>query len=168
MFYQSFYKIKFYKMKLILFVQALPTTSDKVNKQNALDRCPFERHRNIKLEKDIVADENTSNSKNDHLNIPPSVLSACLLIVVLMLTFGIIIAFCAMNHKRLMLCQSRTSKRRAREAALAIELAEQAAKNAANAALEAQQNALRHPLYGRYGMIPSNMNGAFGPFGGPK
>lgn len=107
----------------------------------------------------------------EEIYLPPSVLSACLLIVVLLLTIGIIIAFCIINHEKLTLCKSRSRKRREREAALAQEMDEKAAKEAAAAAAAAeaeqqqqQTSTIRHPIYARYGMIPPNMGGAFGAF----
>ncbi|CAH8493375.1 unnamed protein product [Heterobilharzia americana] len=148
----------------------LPTTSDKVSSDQALERCPFRR---LTKKKPQQKRRKSNTSIGDELNVPPSVLSACLLIVVLLLTIGIIIAFCVINHEKLMLCKSRSSKRREREAALAQELAEKTAKEAAaTAAAEAEQQqqaaaaavAARHPIYARYGMIPPNMGGAFGAF----
>ncbi|KAA3673449.1 uncharacterized protein DEA37_0002628 [Paragonimus westermani] len=146
---------------------ALPTTSDRVDQHKALQRCPF------RLQLDVGKKEPRRRKPHtglvEELKVPPAFLSACLLVLVLLLTVGIIIAFCVVNAEKLMLCRTRSRKRREREAALAQEMAEQAAKEAAAAAAAAaeaevrQQNAW-HPIYGRYGMVPPTMGGAFGVF----
>ncbi|KAK4469343.1 hypothetical protein MN116_006584 [Schistosoma mekongi] len=149
----------------------LPTTSDKVSSYQALERCPY---RLLTMNTLQTRRRKTNYALGEEFYLPPSVLSACLLIVVLLLTIGIIIAFCVINHEKLMLCKSRSRKRREREAALAQEMDEKAAKEAAAAAAaaaEAEQqrqqqqiSTVRHPIYARYGMIPPNMGGAFGAF----
>ncbi|CAH8609942.1 unnamed protein product [Dicrocoelium dendriticum] len=143
----------------------LPTTSDRVDRKQALLRCP----NRIRIEPQKKEHRGMSHlGVAEELRVPPAVLSASLLVMVLLLSIGIIVAFCVMNAEKLMLCRTRSRKRREREALLASELADQAAKEAASAAavaetVERQHNAW-HPIYGRYGVIPPNMGGAFGAF----
>uniref|UniRef100_A0A183ALD0 Conserved plasma membrane protein n=1 Tax=Echinostoma caproni TaxID=27848 RepID=A0A183ALD0_9TREM len=143
---------------------ALPTTSDRVDPVRATERCHFK----LPVSKKRQRKRKPHTGLLEELRVPSSVLSACLLIVVLLLTFGIIIAFCVINADKLMICKTRSRKRKEREAALASELAEQAAKEAAAAAAaadsESRQPIAWHPIYGRYGMVPPTMGGAFGAF----
>lgn len=148
----------------VLLFQALPTTSDRVDPVRAKERCHFKSQ----ISKKLGRRRKPHTGLLEELRVPSSVLSACLLIVVLLLIFGIIIAFCVMNADKLMICKTRSRKRKEREAALASELAEQAAKEAAAAAAaadaESRQPMAWHPIYGRYGMVPPTMGGAFGAF----
>ncbi|KAG5448669.1 hypothetical protein CSKR_104096 [Clonorchis sinensis] len=141
----------------------LPTTSDRVDPTQAIKRCPFRIHTKEKA----VRRRKPNTGLLEELRVPPAFLSACLIVVVLLLTLGIVTAFCIMNAEKLMLCKTRSHKRREREAAVASELAEQAAKEAAAAATvdvqERQPNSW-HPIYGRFGMVPPTMGGAFGAF----
>ncbi|TPP62392.1 hypothetical protein FGIG_04393 [Fasciola gigantica] len=143
---------------------ALPTTSDRVDPLRAKERCHFKSQ----ISKRRVRRRKPHTGLLEELRVPSSVLSACLLIIVLLLIFGIIIAFCVMNADKLMICKTRSRKRKEREAQLASELAEQAAKEAAAALAaadaESRQPMAWHPIYGRYGMVPPTMGGAFGVF----
>ncbi|TGZ74011.1 hypothetical protein CRM22_001184 [Opisthorchis felineus] len=144
-------------------MEGLPTTSDRVDPTQAIKRCPFR----IQIKEKAARRRKPNTGLLEELRVPPAFLSACLIVVVLLLTLGIITAFCIMNAEKLMLCKTRSHKRREREAAVASELAEQAAKEAAAAvtvdAQERQPNSW-HPIYGRFGMVPPTMGGAFGAF----
>ncbi|CAL8071070.1 unnamed protein product [Calicophoron daubneyi] len=144
---------------------ALPTTSDRVDPEIARSRCPF---RSIpKSDKKNFRRRSSSTGREEELKIPLPVLNACLLVLVLVLTAGIIIAFCVMNGAQLALCKTRGRKRREREAAIQAELAEKAAKEAAAVAAKQAENnpsLAWHPIYGRYGVVPPTMGGAFGAF----
>lgn len=146
----------------LLIFQVLPTTSDKVDRAKALERCSCRKINKNKKKKPIKpVNEGEFISEVNYAKI----LSACLLILVLLLTVGIIVAFCVLNADSLNLCKTRARKRREREAALMSELAEKAAKEAAAAAAEAERQPMAwHPIYGRYGMVPPTMGGAFGMF----
>ncbi|KAG5441156.1 hypothetical protein CSKR_102748, partial [Clonorchis sinensis] len=142
---------------------ALPTTSDRVDQTKAIQLCPFR----VEANKKEARRRKQRTGWFQELHVPPSFLSACLLLVVLFLTIGIIIAFCVINAERLMLFKTRGRKRREREAALALEMAEQAAKQAAAAAAaeaQARHHNAWHPISGRYGMGHPGLGGAFGAF----
>ncbi|TGZ63174.1 hypothetical protein CRM22_007054 [Opisthorchis felineus] len=144
-------------------MEALPTTSDRVDQTKAIQLCPFR----VEANKKEARRRKQRTGLFQELHVPPSFLSACLLLVVLLLTIGIIIAFCVINAERLMLFKTRGRKRREREAALALEMAEQAAKQAAAAAAaeaQARHHNAWHPISGRYGMGHPGMGGAFGAF----